>query len=421
MLRYAQRARYLPNVDAKSIWGLRRVKIKATIDGVALGALVFAVVAISAVSAVAIISAENLIATNEKALRMQQTISSLEAIRFHSVAITSSEQNYVITGKASELAPYKAGKIEIEAEIAYLVDRRGEHPELERRFAELRETAQKFVADVRKIVDARSLAGEPAAREMVKRHFGEVSQDQLLQITYQLLVSARKQLNSLQADQVAYGDKVRRLILALISSAAFILVFLYGSLRRLSIEQRTAQARFAHQATHDSLTGLRNRPAVMEYIARKLSDGEQEAAFGGFALLLLDLDGFKAVNDSFGHDAGDDLLKQAAARIEAALRDSDYVARLGGDEFLIVVPQVSDEETATSIGKKLVEMIGTPYVLTGRHATVTVSIGISIFPKDARDREALMKCADLALYDAKHAGRNQMCFYSTGLRGGQRR
>lgn len=411
----------MPNVDAESAWVLRRVKIKATIDGVALAALVFAVVAISAVSAVAIISAENLIATNEKALRMQRTISSLEAIRFHSVAINSSEQNYVITGKESELIPYKAGTVEIEAEVAYLADRRSEHPELERRFAELRESAQRFVADERKIVDARSLAGEPAARKMVKQHFGEVSHDQLLQITYQLLVSARKQLNSLEADQVAYGDKVRRLILALISSAAFILVFLYGSLRRLSIEQRTAQARFAHQATHDSLTGLRNRPAVMEYIGRKLADGEQEASLGGFALLLLDLDGFKVVNDSFGHDAGDDLLKQVAVRIEAALRDSDYVARLGGDEFLIVVPQVSDEETATSVGKKLVEMIGAPYVLTGRHSKVTVSIGISMFPKDARDREALMKCADLALYEAKHAGRNQVCFYSPGLSGDRRR
>ena len=397
------------------------MKIKATIDGVALATLVFAVVAISAVSAVAIVSAENLIATNEKALRMQRTISSLEAIRFHSVAINSSEQNYVITGKESELIPYKAGTVEIEAEVTYLAERRSEHPELERRFTELREAAKRFVADERKIVDARSLAGEPVAREMVKQHFGEISHGQLLQITYQLLVSARKQLNSLEADQVAYGDKVQRLILALISSTAFILVFLYGSLRRLSIEQRAAQARFAHQATHDSLTGLYNRPAVMEYIARKLADGEQEASLGGFALLLLDLDGFKTVNDSFGHDAGDDLLKQAAARIEVALRDSDYVARLGGDEFLIVVPQVSDDETAARVGKKLVEMIGAPYVLTGRQSKVTVSIGISMFPKDARDRETLMKCADLALYEAKHAGRNQVCFYSPGLRGGRRR
>jgi diguanylate cyclase (GGDEF)-like protein len=221
--------------------------------------------------------------------------------------------------------------------------------------------------------------------------------------------------------QIAYGDKVRRLILALISSAAFVLIFLYGSLRRLSVEQRAAQARFAHQATHDSLTGLRNRPAVMEHLGKKLADGEHEASLGGLALLLLDLDGFKVVNDSLGHDAGDALLKQVAARIEGALRDSDYVARLGGDEFLIVVPQVSDQETAQRVAAKLVEVIGAPYSLNAQPASVTVSIGISMFPQDGREREALMKCADLALYEAKGAGRNQFCFYVPGLRGGTRR
>jgi diguanylate cyclase (GGDEF)-like protein len=406
----------LPNVDTN-----KPLKFKATIDGVALAALVSAVVAISAVAAVAIVAAESLITTNEKALRMQRTVSSLEAIRFHSFAIGSSEQNYIITGRESELAPYRAGIVEIETEVAYLAGRQSEHPELERRFAELQRSARAYVADERQIVETRRSMGEHTARDMVMRHFGDTGHNQLLKITYELLISARKQLDALEAEQIAYGDKVRRLILALISSTAFILVFLYVSLRRLSVEQRNAQARIAHQATHDSLTGLRNRPAVMEYIANKLADGEHEASLGGLALLLLDLDGFKAVNDRLGHDAGDTLLKEASVRIEAALRDSDFVARLGGDEFLVVIPQVSDSETAERVGKKLVESIGAVYDLSGESAQVTVSIGISMFPKDARDREALMKCADLALYEAKNAGRNQLCFYAAGMRGGTRR
>jgi diguanylate cyclase (GGDEF)-like protein len=159
----------------------------------------------------------------------------------------------------------------------------------------------------------------------------------------------------------------------------------------------------------------------MEHIARKLADGEHEAALGGIALLLLDLDGFKAVNDSFGHDAGDALLKEVAVRINAALRDSDYVARLGGDEFLVVVPQISDQETAERVGKKLINAVGAPYLLAGKQSAVTVSIGISMFPKDARVREALMKCADLALYEAKRSGRNRLCFYAPGFLGGTRR
>ena len=397
------------------------MKFKATIDGVALAALIFAVVAISAVSTVAVVSAENLITINEKTLRMQRTVSSLEAIRFHSFAIDSSERNYIMTGREKALTPYRVGAVEIEAEITYLAGRRPEHPDLENRFGELQQAVLEYVAHERKIVDARRDMGEPAARELVIKHLGDVSHAKLLQITYELLVSARKQMDALEADQIAYGDKVRRLILALISSAAFILIFLYGSVRKLSIEQRAAQAQFVHQATHDSLTGLHNRPAVMEHIARKLADGEHEASLGGFALLLLDLDGFKAINDNLGHDAGDALLKQVAARIGVALRDSDYVARLGGDEFLIVVPQVSDQETAERVGKKLVEVVGAPYLLVGNQSKITVSIGIGMFPKDARNRETLMKCADLALYEAKRAGRDRLCFFSPELRDGTRR
>ena len=389
------------------------MKLKATIDGVALAALVFAVVAISAVSAVALISAENLITTNEKASRMQRTASSLEAVRFHSFAVDSSAQNYVITGKDHDLTPYRAGVVEIEAEVAYLADRRSEHPELEKRFSELQLRARNFVADERKIVEARRTMGELIAMEMVKKHVGDATHEQLLKITFQLLVSARKQMSELEAEQIAYGDKVQRLILALISSAGFILCFLYGSLHRLSVEQRAAQARFAHQAMHDSLTGLRNRPAVMEHIDRRIQNGEQEASLGGFALLLLDLDGFKAINDNSGHDAGDEVLKQVAIRVEAALRDSDFIARLGGDEFLVVVPQVSDHETAERVGKKIIDVVGSPYLLGSGTSSVTVSIGISSFPRDARDRESLLKCADLALYRAKRAGRNRLCFFET--------
>ena len=416
-----QHRRHLQNADAAHGGVFDPVKFTATIDGIALAALIFAVVAIGAVSTVAVVSAENLITTNEKALRMQRTVSSLEAIRFHSFAMDSSEQYYVITGKESELTPYRAGMVEIDAEVAYLADRRSEHPDLERRFAELADVARAYVADERKVVDARRSLGESAAREMVIKHFGDARHDQLLKITYQLLVSARKQMDALEADQIAYGDRVRRLTLALISAAAFILIFLYGSLRRVSREQRAAQARFAHQATHDSLTGLRNRRAVMEQIDRKLADHEQEASLGGFGLLLLDLDGFKAINDNLGHDAGDALLKSVAARVETALRGSDYAARLGGDEFLVVVPQVSDRETAQRVGKKLIELINAPHLLAGKSSMVTVSIGISMFPEDARDRETLMKCADLALYAAKRAGRAQLCFYAPGLRGGTSR
>ncbi len=396
------------------------MKLKATIDNIALAALVFAVVSISAVSTVAVVSAENLILTNEKILRAQRVISSLESIRFNVLALDIGEQNFVITGDERTLGRYRSGSVEIEGELAYLAGKREENAALAVSFHDLETWARQFIAKERKIVDARKSQGFAAAQALVRGLSGEELQEKLLALTQRLLTQAHRQQDSLEAEQISYGDKVRRLILALISSSAFILVFLYGTLRRLNQEQRAAQKRIAHQATHDSLTELFNRPAVIEHISSRLRDADSEAALGGFALLLLDLDGFKSVNDKLGHDAGDALLKEVARRTRHELRDSDYLARLGGDEFLIVIPQVSDQETAARVAKKLIAVIAQPYTLGAEQARVTASIGISLFPRDARDREALMKCADLALYQAKHVGRNCAQFFEPGLRGQSR-
>lgn len=396
------------------------MKLKATIDNIALAALVFAVVAIAAVSTVAVVSAESLIATNERILAAQRVISSLEAIRQNALALNIGEQNYIITGSERDLGPYRSGAVEIEAELAYLAGKQQENATLALRFAELNSVARQFIASERRIVEARKSQGFAAAQAMIRAHLGDEIQDRLLSLTHQVLVSSRRQLDNLEADQVVYGDKVRRLILALISSSAFILVFLYGTLRRLNREQRAAQARIAHQATHDSLTNLHNRPAVIDHISTRLANADNEAALGGFALLLLDLDGFKEVNDSLGHDAGDMLLKEVARRAKLVLRSADYVSRLGGDEFLIVIPQVSDQETAERVAEKLIFSIAEPYQFGNHRIAVTASIGISMFPRDARDRETLMKCADIALYEAKNAGRNRAVFFKPGLRGGRR-
>lgn len=389
--------------------------LKATIDNVALAALVFAVVAIAAVSGVAVVAAENLIRTNEKILIAQRIVSSLESIRFNALAVDIGEQNFVITGNERELGRYRSGAVEIEGELVYLAGKRDENVALAERFAELESWARQFIVSERKIVEMRRMKGFAAAQAMVRDHVGDELQEKLLGVTHRLLTRSRQQQDSLEADQILFGDKIRRLILALISSSAFILVFLYGTLRRLNLEQRAAQIQITHQATHDALTGLFNRPAVMEHIASRLNDAENEAALGGFAILLVDLDGFKEVNDSLGHDAGDATLKEVARRARLALRDSDIIARLGGDEFLIIIPQVSDKETAARVAQKLIAVIAEPYIWGSGHAEVTASIGISLFPGDAREREALMKMADIALYQAKHAGKNRAQFFEPRL------
>lgn len=392
---------------------------KATVDNVALAALAFAVVAIIAVSTVAIISAENLIITNESVFRTQRIIASLEAVRYQSLALDSAERAFINSGDTRDLAPYHAGLRELEKELDALAAGKPDGVFTAQQLSALNGAVRILTKAEREIVDTRTQRGFEAAKALAQQHSGDALHEGVLANTAAILAAAHQQLDRLEREQMAFGDKVRRLILALISSAAFILIFLYGTLSRLHLEQRAAQERIAHQATHDALTGLYNRAAVVEHLDLRVSD-DSTSALGGMAVLLLDLDGFKAVNDTLGHDAGDELLRQVSARLSQALRDSDFLARLGGDEFLVVIPQVSEEENAARVAEKLIDVIDRPYLLGEHQSRVTTSIGISVFPKDGRGREQLMKCADLALYEAKHAGRNQFKLFEEGQRGGLR-
>ena len=393
------------------------MKTKISIDNVALATLIFAVIAIATVSTIAVISAENLVATNEKILQTQRIVSSLEAIRFQSMALVAGEQNFVITGKDADLAAYRAGTVELDAELVYLAGKRNEHSVLAANFEDLKKAAAAHIEREARVVDGRRKGGGAgtSAQIVSGKNLPEPAHEKLLNLTYRMLAEGRRTLDQLEVDQISVGAKVRRLILALISSSAFILVLFYGTLRRLNLEQRALQAKSAFQATHDTLTGLFNRAAVVDHV-ETLANDISTAAFGGFSVLLLDLDGFKDVNDSFGHDAGDELLKLVAARAGAALRAADYLARLGGDEFLVVIPQASDSDSVQRVADKLIDTLRQPYALHAHGATVTVSIGVSRFPQDARDRKTLLKCADLALYEAKRKGRNRAEFFKAALR-----
>ncbi|GAA0488123.1 hypothetical protein Ade02nite_12420 [Paractinoplanes deccanensis] len=158
-------------------------------------------------------------------------------------------------------------------------------------------------------------------------------------------------------------------------------------------------AQLSHQAFHDSLTGLPNRSFLIERAERAVSD----AAVGGgrVALMLLDLNGFKQVNDTEGHQAGDVLLQQVAKRLLGAVRDDDVVSRLGGDEFAILLTRDPDDAVASAVADRICDRLREPFTIDGQQVTVGGSVGIALYPEDATDYEALMKGADAAMYEAK--------------------
>jgi diguanylate cyclase (GGDEF)-like protein/PAS domain S-box-containing protein len=177
----------------------------------------------------------------------------------------------------------------------------------------------------------------------------------------------------------------------------------------IAIEQDRLAQELVRQAQYDALTDLPNRALLSDRLERAILDarrGDRE-----LAVLLLDLDEFKLVNDTLGHSAGDELLKQVAARLRNCVRDRDTVARLGGDEFVIAVP-LREELDATEVAERVLASLQPSVQVAGRDVTARPSIGISMFPQDGQSTEALMEAADTAMYAAKHAGKNRYRYFA---------
>ncbi len=165
-----------------------------------------------------------------------------------------------------------------------------------------------------------------------------------------------------------------------------------------------------HLAFHDALTDLPNRTLLMDRINQKLINSNREQC--NLALLFIDLDGFKPVNDHFGHNVGDDLLKEVSKRLLKLVRNSDTVARLGGDEFIIVLNNPKGKEEITYIANRVVSSINEPIDVLGDLLHIGASVGISVFPDDATTAAELIKSSDTAMYAAKESGKNKISFYS---------
>ncbi|MFL6655770.1 MAG: putative bifunctional diguanylate cyclase/phosphodiesterase, partial [Sulfurifustis sp.] len=177
--------------------------------------------------------------------------------------------------------------------------------------------------------------------------------------------------------------------------------------------QKQAEQRIQYLATHDPLTGLPNRVKFSQLLSAALASARQQESM--FAVLFIDLDRFKVINDTLGHEAGDKLLQEAALRLNQMVRATDVVARLGGDEFVVLVQGTGNQEQIAAIARKILSALIQPIRIGDQEYRITASVGISIYPVDAEDEPSLMKNADMAMYLAKEEGKNTFQFYSQNI------
>ncbi|MDV7338804.1 EAL domain-containing protein [Terasakiella sp. A23] len=178
-------------------------------------------------------------------------------------------------------------------------------------------------------------------------------------------------------------------------------------------KRKQAEDHIQHQANYDNLTDLANRNLFMDHLSGAIYRAERD--HNRVALLFLDLDRFKHINDTLGHSMGDELLKEAAQRLQALTRKSDTCARLGGDEFAILLPDIQDMRNVEEVVGKILEKISEPYDLDGNSAFVSASIGVTVYPEDGYSPQTLLRNADSAMYRAKDKGRNAFQFFTAEM------
>jgi diguanylate cyclase (GGDEF)-like protein len=177
-----------------------------------------------------------------------------------------------------------------------------------------------------------------------------------------------------------------------------------------AIERKRAQERLTYLAQHDQLTGLINRTLFRDRLIHAMARSKRKDQ--PMAIMLLDLDRFKAVNDTLGHDVGDQLLKEVAERLAQCVREVDTVARMGGDEFTAILEGISDEADVVVVAKRIVESIGAPFELGAHRISIGASIGITLYPFDDQNLDELLRHADKAMYAAKQQGGSRFQFHS---------
>lgn len=216
-----------------------------------------------------------------------------------------------------------------------------------------------------------------------------------------------------QAQRIKEFRTIMILTLVVLAMMTIGMLVLGIRLQRMVQALKESEEHIRYRANYDSLTGLPNRPNFVEHLSEAIFRGQRNP--GLTALLYIDLDRFKTINDTLGHDYGDELIKQVASRIHQTIRETDLVARLGGDEFTVLLTNMNDAIRASIIAKAILGRLSEPYSVYGHEIYSSASIGITVCPNDGEDANTLLKNADMAMYAAKDQGRNTFRFFTSQM------
>lgn len=343
-------------------------------------------------------------------LRVEHDLSVLQAVRQVlelELDAETGQRGYLITGNPAYLGPYRRAVAGIKQGLDQLQAILPDNDHDGRLMARLRRLSGAKLAELAKTIQLRQERGFSAARQLVATDAGYSALNEIRGILRGLRQHYRRALDQER------GRAEHRVALAFLLLAGFaagvivVLSWAYVLIIRDIHKRRVLTERLKHEASHDPLTGLPNQRFFSEWLQHTLAQAARDRSQS--AVLFVDLDNFKAVNDQQGHRAGDQVLRAVAARLKQTARAGDILARVGGDEFAVLIPNVSEPPEPAGLAQRIISAFSAPFAeIDG--LPLGTSIGIALFPDDARGAEALVSAADGAMYRAKSAGGHRYCF-----------
>jgi diguanylate cyclase (GGDEF)-like protein len=363
-------------------------------------AIAFAALTIVALAGLAMIELDRETQLHRETIASLQVKESLEALREELIELEHAAHIVALSGAADARQEIERRVVEIDAELDYLTQNPAR--EAKAAFEELVRASRRLGASARMVEAGRKPGGPGAGAAIADVRTVAAEARLALERT---LEAQSGGINDRMLAQLRVSETLRTYVTWLLAGSTVVLVGLLGVYRWAKLREREAAKRIEHLAHYDMLTGLPNRVLLTDLLAREVARAQRSER--GFALLMLDLDGFKEVNDTWGHGAGDKVLAMVADRARRSMRAADTVGRLGGDEFLAILPEAT-HEGALQVAEKLRASLSEPYPISDGNAILGASVGVSYFGEHGTDAEALLRRADEALYEAKRRGKDRV-------------
>lgn len=344
-------------------------------------------------------------ASDARVRHTEEVVSHIAQLHQLALDAESTGRAFLVVADVRLRERYDALRAQIDRELRITTDLLTAEPAAAEQLKALKQALDTRFAYLSELMAVRTAQGLDASARIAGKAVGRAEMEHIREALSALKEGQHVQLREHLAERAHAMKRLSAVTAAFVLAGIALALWVYHQTRGATRTRESHDRQKEYMARHDALTGLANRRYLQERLEEQIAEARRSSSV--VVVMYLDLDGFKEVNDTLGHDRGDELLIDVARRLRGAVRAGDVVARLGGDEFVISLPHLVSETDSGFVAEKLIAVLSAPYALEGGEARVSASIGVAMFPRDGETPRELLIAADRALYAAKTGGKNR--------------